>query len=551
MFTIDPVTGDNNIVIEATWGLGEYLVLGEVDPDHYTVSKDGRILDVKIGKKPIALVRDYGSDRSVPIRIPREKIEAKVLSDEELLKLAKYGQQLEEHYGQPQDIEFAIEKNILRIVQTRGVTTKAKKSTAKIEGIELLHGLGASPGIASGVVKIIKDMNDVAKIEGGDVLVTTMTSPDLVPTMSKAAAIITDLGGSNCHAAIVSREMGIPAIVGTHDATKFLKDRQTVTVDAYHGSIYEGRIEVEKPAEELGPTGPTVTKIKVNLVFAEKLEVAEKVDGVGLLRVEHMITKFGIHPARLLKEGRIEGYTRLLISGIKPIAQAFGQKPVWVRTLDARSDEFRNLLGGDEEPNEDNPMLGWHGIRRSLDQPELLKAEFEAVKRLHEEGLTNVHIMLPFVISVDEFVKSKKIATEIGMPETVKIGIMVETPAAAMIIEDFCKAGIGFVSFGTNDLTQLTLGIDRNNAQIANLSSEFHPAVLKMMQNVIEVCNNYNIESSVCGESASNPEMAKILVKYGIRSVSCNIDAIDRIRSAVYAAENELLQFSNRSNLQQ
>jgi pyruvate,water dikinase len=537
MFTVDPVTGENNIVIEATWGLGEYLVLGEVDPDHYIVSKDDRILDTKIGNKPIALMRDFGSDRSVPVKVPREKIQTRVLDDDEILKIAKYGKQLEEYYGQPQDVEFAIEKNILRIVQTRAVTTKARKSDVKIDGVEILRGLGASPGVATGVVKVIEVMSDVAKIEKGDVLVTTMTSPDLVPTMSKAAAIITNLGGSNCHAAIVSREMGIPAIVGTHEATKLLRDGQVVTVDAYNGIIYQGRIEVKKPKEENLEAGPTATKVKVNLAFSEKLDIAEKVDGVGLMRIEHMITKFGVHPAKLIKEGKAEEYTKLLIEGIQPIAQAFSGKPVWVRTLDARSDEFRNLSGGEDEPHEDNPMLGWHGVRRSIDEPEILKAEFEAVKRLHQQGLTNIHVMLPFVISADEFRSAKQIAGDVGLPESVKMGIMVETPAAALTIEEFCDAGIDFVSFGTNDLTQLSLGVDRNNDRLAKISSEFHPAILWMMKHVIEVCNSRGIESSVCGESGSNPEMAKILVKYGIKSVSCNIDAVDKVKSAVYIAE--------------
>ncbi len=544
MFTVDPVTGDDVIVIEATWGLGEYLVLGEVSPDHYVVAKDGRILNLKIGKKPVALMRDYAMNKSVPVRIPRDKIEARVLSDAELMKLAEYGKQLEDYYGHPQDVEFAIEKTTIRIVQTRAVTTEAKRSERKIEGVQLLKGMGASPGFASGKVKIVKGLEDITKIEEGDILVTTMTSPDLVPTMSKSAAIVTDLGGSTSHAAIVSREMGIPAIVGTENATRLLRDGQMVTVDAYNGIVYEGEISVEKPRPEekfAGPVGPTHTKVKVNLVFAERLDVAPKADGVGLLRIEHMVTKSGIHPAKLIREGKPEDYIKILIDGIKPIAQVFNPKPVWVRTLDARSDEFRNLQGGEDEPHEDNPMLGWHGIRRSLDEPDLLRAEFEAIKRMHAEGLTNIHVMLPFIITVDEFRRAREIAAEVGMGENFRLGIMVETPACALAIEDFCKEGIDFASFGTNDLTMLTLGVDRNNARIAHLHSEFHPAVLKMLDYVIKVCNKYGIESSICGEAGSNPEMAKILVKSGIRSVSCNMDAIDKIRVAVFSAEKELV----------
>lgn len=540
MFTVDPVTGDDNIVIESTWGLGEYLVLGEITPDHYVVNKDtGEVIDVKVGKKTVALMRDGMTEKSVPVNIPRDKVEARTLSDSELAKLARYGKQLEDYYGKPQDVEFAIERSTIRIVQTRAITTKAGEKGASMQGNELLRGMGASPGVATGKVKIVGDMNDTTKIAEGDILVTTMTSPDLVPTMSKSAAIVTDLGSPTSHAAIVSREMGIPAIVGTETATKVLQDGQVVTVDAYNGVVYEGDVSVEKPVvqEISGPTGPTKTKVKVNLAFAQNLEVAEKADGVGLLRVEHMITKYGVHPAKLVREGRSEDYIKILIDGIKPIAEAFDPKPVWVRTLDARSDEFRNLEGGEEEPREANPMLGWHGIRRSLDEPEILRAEFESVKRMHAEGLTNIHIMLPFVISVDEVRKAKEIAGEVGMGEGFQLGIMVETPAAAVSIKNFCEEGVGFVSFGTNDLTQLALGVDRNNEKIARLHSAFHPAVVKMMTDVISTCSLYNIETSICGEAGSDPEMAKILVRAGIGSVSCNIDAIDRIRSAVYSAE--------------
>lgn len=345
----------------------------------------------------------------------------------------------------------------------------------------------------------------------------------------------------NCHASIVGREMGLPVVVGTKIATKTLKDGQIVTVDAYHGLIYSGEIKIEKPVEkEVLADVEIKTSLKVNLAFVlpNLEEIASKVDGVGLLRIEHMITQSGIHPAKLIREGRKEEYIKILLDGIRPIAQAFNPKPVWVRSMDARTDEFRNLQGGEDEPKEDNPMLGWHGIRRSLDEPELLKAEFEAVKKLHEEGLTNVHIMIPFIISVDELRKAREISQGI-LPETAKLGIMVETAAAAMLIEDFCKEGIAFASIGSNDLTQSVLCVDRNNASISSLYSEFHPAVLKMMGYVISICNKYNIESSICGESGSNPDMAKILVKLGIKSISCNMDAIDKVKQEIYKIEKE------------
>ena len=549
MFTVNPVTGSDEIVIEATWGLGEMLVSGSIQPDSYRVSKDGAILEKSIGKKERRKIRDYATDRTVEVSVPKDLVNAQVLTEEEILRLAKYGLHLEKFYKKAQDIEFAIERNKIYIVQTRPVTTEAKVEEVKITGKPILKGLGSSPGTATGKVKIINSISDLSKIEEGDILVTKMTSPDMVVAMNKAVAIITDQGGATSHASIVSRELGIPCIVGTQDATKALKDGQLITADAYHGFVYSGEVALSKaeateiitPIDTTGMT--TVTQVKVNLAFPENLEeIAPKADGVGLLRIEHMITSSGIHPAELIREGRNEDYVKILIDGIRPIAEAFKPKSVWVRTLDARSDEFRNLEGGEDEPEESNPMLGWHGIRRSLDEPELLKAEFEAIKRLHEKGLTNVHAMLPFVISVDEFRKARDVASEINLPDTVRIGIMVETPAAALIIEDFCKEGIDFASIGSNDLTQGVLEVDRNNARISSLYSEFHPAVLRLMKNVIKTCNEHNIESSICGESGSNPEMVSQLVKYGIRSVSANIDAIDKIRQTVYTTEREILK---------
>jgi pyruvate,water dikinase len=472
--------------------------------------------------------------------VPKDKISTQVLTDEEVKRLASYAVTLENHYKKPQDTEFAIERNKIYIVQTRPVTTASKMEKRKIEGEPLVKGLASSPGIVSGTVKIVYNLQDLVKVEKGDILVTKMTTPDMVVTMSRSVAVVTDEGGVTCHASIVGREMGLPVIVGTQNATKILKDGMIVTVDAFNGLVYPGKIEIEKPVvkEEKMENVETKTSVKVNLAFIlpNLEEIASRVDGVGLLRIEHMITQFGIHPAKLIREGKKEEYIKILMDGIGPIAKAFNPKPVWVRTLDARSDEFRNLQGGEEEPKEDNPMLGWHGIRRSLDEPELLKAEFEAIKKLHEQGLTNVQIMLPFIISIDEFRKAKEIAKEI-LPATAKLGIMVETAAAATIIEDFCKEGIEFASIGSNDLTQSVLCVDRNNARIAGLYSEFHPAVLKLIENMIKTCNRYNIESSICGESGSDPEMAKTLVNYGIRSVSCNMDAIDKIRKIVHETE--------------
>lgn len=523
MFTVDPTKNENVILIEAIWGLGESIVAGEISPDAYKVSKDigeseegirkktDAIIDIQISSKAKMRIHDNISLMTVDVDVPKSRMTAQVLTEDEILKLARYGIMLEKHFGnQPQDIEFAIDKTAkAAILQTRAITTKPKEygvsGKPEIRGNQLLIGIGASPGIVSGRARIIFGKEDITRLEKGDIIVTSMTSPDLVPAMSRSAAIITDLGGRTCHAAIGSREMGIPAIVGTKKASKILSNGQEVTVDAYEGIVYEGKINVisnrlqehgqhdAHAVTNLPPIATTKTKVKVNLAFAHRLDnITSKADGVGLLRIEHMVTQFGVHPAKLVNEGKQGEYIRILIEGIKPIAKAFYPKPVWVRTLDARSDEFRNLEGGEKEMQEANPMLGWHGIRRSLDEPALLRSEFQAIKIMYEqEGLTNLHVMLPFVISVEEVQKAREVAREVGLPlNSVKIGIMVKTPASVMIIADLCKEGIAFASFGTNDLTQLVLGIDRNDERLAKMSSPFHPAVLRSMKMVMKYAMN-------------------------------------------------------------
>ncbi len=565
MFTLNPANPKetNVIVIEAVWGLGETIVQGEVTPDTYVVDKQtGKILEKKIGKKLWERIRDVNG-KTVKRDVPAERVEAQVLSDKEIVAVAAYGKKIEEFYGRAQDIEFAIERGKIYIVQARPVTflaedIKAEHEAKAKEGKILLKGMGASPGIATGRVKVVRDLSELGKIEKGDILVTEMTSPDYVPAMEKSAAIVTDRGGLTCHAAIVSRELGIPCIVGTENATQVLKDGMLVTVDANHGVVYEGSVEIEE-RKEAAPRAQavgageiiTATKVKVNLAFPETAteEVASKADGVGLLRIEHMLTRAGMHPVEYIRQGKQEELVKILEDGIGRVASVFFPKPVWVRSLDARTDEFRHMQGGEKEPEEANPMLGWHGIRRSIVEKDILLCEFEAVKRLHARGLTNVHIMLPFVISVEELRKAKKIAKQANLPKTVKMGIMVETPAATLTIEEFCEEGIDFISFGTNDLTQLTLGVDRNNERLAELFNPFHRAVLKQLNYVIEVCKEYGVETSICGEAGSNPRMAEILVEMGISSISANIDALDEIRRAVARKEREILLDAARKNL--
>ena len=561
MFTVNPATNHaDEIVIEAVYGLGELIVGGEINPDLYLVDKKTRdIKKIEVRKKDFGLFRnDKGENEKKAL--PKDKQERQVLDEKQIKELARLGKKLEEHYGKPQDVEWAVEKEEVFIVQTRAVTTfKAhtieRPDIADETGKMLLKGETASSGVYAGPVKIVRNPSELNKVQKGDVLVTAMTTPDMVPAMQRAGAIVTNEGGMTCHAAIVSREMGTPCIVGTQHATDLLKDGEVITVHATRGIVYEGKIEAKEVKKEPvdishGAEVVTATEIKVIMDlpdFAAKA-AATGADGVGLVRLEIMIANGGIHPAEYVRQKREEDYVHLLKEGIRKIAKAFVHKPVWVRCSDMRSDEYRNLQGGEKEPHETDPMIGWHGIRRLLDEKKILRAEFQAVKELHDEGFDNVGIMLPFVIRVDELRRAKEIMREVGIEpvKDIDFGVMVETPAACWIIEDLCKEGISFVSFGTNDLTQLTLGIDRNNERIAHLFSEMHPAVLGEMSKVIQVCKKYKVKTSICGQAGSTPEMAEFLVRQGVDSISANADAVDEIRQVVARAEKKLLLDAER-----
>ena len=420
-------------------------------------------------------------------------------------------------------------------------------------GTPILSGLGASPGGAIGHVKIVNNVHDLSKVEKGDILVALMTNPDYVPAMERAGAIVTSEGGITAHASIVSRELGIPCVVGTERATEVLHDGDLITVDGTHGKVYAGAVEVEQPKQEqiqninqvMMSDFETVTKVKA---IADLPHMAERVaktnpDGIGLVRIEFMIAANGVHPAKYIKDGREEDYIKLLVDNLSSMASHFEGKPIWVRTSDIRTDEYRELLGGEDEPHEANPMIGWHGIRRGLDDVGILKAEFTAIKRLHEKGFSNVGIMVPFVVSLDELKKSKEVCRSIGLEplRDVEFGVMVETPAAVWIIDDLCKDGISFISFGTNDLTQTTLGVDRGNERLQKLYDEMHPAVLRSIEHVVRVCQKYGVKTSICGQAGSREDMAAFLVKLGIDSISANMDAVQKIRQTVAREEKKLI----------
>jgi pyruvate,water dikinase len=557
MFSSQPSTGEPQVVIEAAWGLGEAVVSGSVSPDNYIVDRVKKTISTKfIAVKEIQIIRDPKTLKTITAKVPAKKKKAVVLTDNEIIQLAEYADTLEKHYGIPQDIEWGVEKNKIYILQSRPITTinNTKKPAAKVAdtGKLLLTGQGASPGVATGVVGIITSGKDLNKIKQGDIMVTKMTMPDMVPGMRRAGAIVTDEGGMACHAAIVSRELGCPAVVGTKKATQVLKDGMEVTVDGSKGMVYEGRVaapESAKPASVSGVVTAfskpiTATEVKVNISEPDRAAAAAATlaDGVGLLRIEHMILGLGKTPNWYIKSGRTDEYIDELVKGVKTVADSFYPKPVWVRTLDAPTDEFRAMEGGEGEPIEHNPMLGWRGIRRDLTETEHFRLEVKAFKKLHEMGSTNVGIMLPMVQHVKELRAAKAIMIDEGLDlEKIEVGIMVETPGAALTIEDFIDEGLDFVSFGTNDLTQYTLAVDRNNENVAGLYTELHPAILKQIEYVVERCNEAGVKTSICGQAGSYPEMAKRLVEIGITSISANIDAVAVVRETVARAEKILM----------
>ncbi len=568
MFTVDPVTQNKDeLVIEAIYGLGEYIVSGKVTPDTYKVRKsDLKIINKKVSTQEIKLVRDEEGE-NVSVEVPMEERNKQKLEDRYVVELARIGREIEKHYNYPQDIEWALEKGKLYIVQSRPITTisELKEGEAeKIEGSEgkgekILSGLPASPGIGVGRVKLVLDMKDLGKVKQGDVLVTKMTTPDMVPAMKKASAIVTDEGGMTSHAAIVSRELGIPCIVGTQKATQLLKEGELITVDATRGVVYRGNVAKPKKETQAHPAfiqemlPPTGTKVYVNLAQPELAEKVARlsVDGVGLLRAEFIIADMKKHPLKFIEEKKEKEFINQLAEKLRVIAAAFYPRPVVYRATDFKSNEYRVLEGGEKyEPEEENPMIGFRGASRYIRQPEVFKMELKAIRKVREEfKLKNLWLMIPFVRRVGELKAIKKIMEEVGLYRTkdFKLWMMVEVPSTVFLIDKFLEEGIDGVSIGSNDLTQLILGIDRDSQILGREFDERNEAVLKAMKIVIEECNKRGVTVSICGQAPSvYPELTEKLVEFGITSVSVNPDAVERVKHIINSAERKVIMKSLR-----
>jgi len=578
MFTIDPASGDRErLVIEGAFGLGEAVVSGSVSPDRYVVVKNGLGIERReVRRKELAIVSvpDGGTETR---ELDESEGRRPVLSDEEVRRVAELGVRIERHYGSPQDTEWAFdEAGEVWMLQSRPVTTAGGEALGAGDGSgergeELVHGLGAAPGEAAGAVRVVSAREQAGELQDGEVLVTHMTAPDWVPLMRRAAAIVTDSGGMTCHAAIVSRELGIPCVVGTGEATKVLRDGEVVTVDAGAGVVSARdttRPEAATSAEtttgvrpfspsglqrtNAGVVGPvTGTRILVNLSEPSQLErvAGLDVDGVGLLRAELMVVEAleGTHPRALLEAGEGERFVDRMAASLDKFAAAFAPRPITYRTIDFRSNEFRGLRGGERfEPEEANPMIGYRGALRYMHEPDLLELELElrALARVWDGGHENLHAMLPFVRTPREVAACRAMFERAGLLSRpgFELWVMAEVPSVLFHLPRYADLGVAGISIGSNDLTQLLLGADRDSELVAEVFDERDAAVTEYIAQLLDRAHELGLRTSICGQAPSvHPEYAELLVRGGIEAISVNIDAVDRARRLVAAAEQRLL----------
>jgi len=576
MFTLNPANGDRNyIVIESNWGLGESVAAGKVTPDEVVIDKSTlSIIEERVSHKVVKIIYDGKENKEVPLT--GEEADSMSIREEEAIELARMAKEVELHYGRPMDIEWAIDSDLkfpdnIFIVQARPETFWSKR-THEVENGQrevsariLAKGLPASPGIGVGRARVILDVSEARDFQKGDVLVTKMTDPDWVPVMRLASALVTDEGGMTSHAAIVSRELGVPAVVGVKNGTKVIRDSQTITVDGFSGVVYEGdnnvvpsvvtkeQTPVVGAGKEVVQSYPvTATKIYMNLGQPDMISkyVDLPFDGIGLMRIEFIVSEWiKYHPLYLIKNGQQSLFVDKLSQGIAMVASAIRPRPVVVRFSDFKTNEYRRLKGGEEfEVEERNPMLGWRGVSRyiSAQYEEAFRLELRSILKVRDEmGLQNVWVMFPFVRTRWELQKAMEIMEEEGLRRTpdFKVWIMAEVPSVVMLAEEFAQMVDGF-SIGSNDLAQLTLGVDRDSELLANMGyyDERDEALKRSIRKLIRGAHKYGKTVSICGQAPSvYPELTEFLVREGIDSVSVNPDTVAHTRKLVASVEQKIM----------
>jgi pyruvate,water dikinase len=589
MFTLNPVTGDlSQIVIEGNYGLGEAVVSGSVTPDDFVVDRQSmKIIERRLAKKSVQYIRDLKTGHTVHEEVPAEMQELPCVTDEEVLRLAELAKRIEKHYGKPQDIEWAIDRDIPTapqntfIVQSRPETVWSQKpaeTTVQGEVAEMktpqlkvtVKGIAAGKrGFGIGIAKVVSNPQEAAKVmKKGDILVTDMTNPDYVPFMKLAGAIVTDKGGVTCHAAIVSRELGIPCVVGTEKATQLMRTGKEYTVDSKSGVVYEGAVATLTaqltsatgvPSTQAAFSGETVqtvpttaTKIYMNLGVPEKIEDYKDLpfEGIGLMRTEFILASYiGTHPVEYVETGKSQEFVDKLADGMATVARAIQPRPVVVRFSDFKTNEYRELKGGEKyEIVEANPMLGWRGCSRYISQwyEKAFRLECKAIVKCRKEwGLKNIWVMLPVVRTLWEAKAVLEIMRQEGLERSrdFKVWFMAETPSIAILADEFSKLVDGF-SIGSNDMTQGILMIDRDSERLGLMGyfDERDPAVERIIAHLIRVAHENGATVSICGEGPSNlPDFAEFLVRVGIDSISVNNDAVVATRKLVASIEQKII----------
>ena len=567
MFTVDPNSGAKQIVIEGGYGLGEALVGGEVTPDTYVVDKQKmEIIKRRISTQTWKYVR--GPEGGVVKEdMPHDLVKAQKISDARVQEIAEIGRQIEIHYEKPMDMEWCIEGDKVYIVQARPITATGNSATNESAGAAassediLASGLGASPGLATGRVILYDITMSLDVVKEGDVLVTKMTMPDMVPAMSRAAAIVTDEGGMTCHAAIISRELGTPCVVGTGNATEILSNGMEITVDGTTGTVYKGALKAAAAAAEAAPAAGaacaeyvpvTGTKVMVNMSMPLKAEEVAKLecDGVGLMRSEFLFTNYiGEHPCAVIEEGRADELVDKLAEGIAKVCRAFYPRPITLRTSDFKTNEYRDMKGGaDYEPHEDNPMIGWRGCSRYVSDSyrEAFMCELKAIKKVRDEmGFKNLNMMLPFVRTIEEVEDITEMMKSVGLRRgrDFKLYFMAEVPVNIFMADEFCKYCDWF-SIGSNDLTQLTMGCDRDSDILGNMGyfDERQEGVKRAIAQLIKVAHENGKHVSICGQAPSvYPEFTEFLVEQGIDCISLNPDTFNKTKRIIAAAEQRVI----------